>query len=102
MAGQHIIFAGLGLRYSDLLALAFQGALRGEDLLGEVLPGVRLRGCARAGSGANDQRSILVEEVPGLGFGVAAVEDPAGRMAADEQYRGDCAVQTEQPASSFL
>jgi hypothetical protein len=28
----------------DLLALALEGALRGEDLLGEVLGGVRLRG----------------------------------------------------------
>ena len=34
----------VGEEHGDLLALAFERGLRGEDLLGEVLGGVRLRG----------------------------------------------------------
>ena len=34
----------VGEQHGDLLALAFEGGLRGEDLLGEVLGGVRLGG----------------------------------------------------------
>ena len=40
----------VGEEHRDLLALAFEGGLRGEDLLGEVLRRVGLRvGCARDG-----------------------------------------------------
>ena len=37
----------VGEEHGDLLALAFEGGLRGEDLLGEVLGGVGLRGANR-------------------------------------------------------
>src|SRR5262249_25192609 len=37
-------------QHGDLLALAFEGALRGKDLLGEVLGGVRLRRRERRGT----------------------------------------------------
>ena len=46
----------VGEEDGDLLALALQGSLGGEDLLGEVLGGVRLRGVEPRGSAWDDSR----------------------------------------------
>jgi hypothetical protein len=49
----------VGEQHRDLLALAFQGTLGGEDLLGEVLGSVGLRGAEPRGGGRLDRRQPL-------------------------------------------
>jgi hypothetical protein len=56
----------IGEEDRDLLALALEGGLRGEDLLGEVLRGVGLGGDGLGGRGSPERRSALAAElVPG-------------------------------------
>ena len=55
----------VGEEHGDLLALALQGGLGGEDLLGEVLGGVRLRAQANAtgaASASGDRLAALEAE----------------------------------------
>jgi hypothetical protein len=48
----------VGKEDGDLFTLARQGGLRGEDLLGEVFGGVRLRGVEPRGSAWHDSRTF--------------------------------------------
>ena len=71
--------------HGDLLALAFQGGLGGEDLLGQVPGGVRLRG-GRTNRGRG----------PG-GHGLAALEAEAG---APGQFRTTGAARKREASST--
>jgi len=53
----------VGEQHGDLLALAFEGALQGEDLLGEVLWSVALRGREARGRGGFRRQSSRVGAV---------------------------------------
>ncbi len=55
----------IGEEHGDLLALAFQGGLGGEDLLGEVFGGIRLRGGRMNGGCAKGDRVAALEAEPG-------------------------------------
>ena len=78
----------VGEEHRDLLALALQGALRGEDLLGEVLGGVALRrgetGSRRRlrRSGRKSRPATIAELAPGLHPSTAAGTDDRKRRAA--------------------
>src|SRR5262249_38895213 len=62
----------IGEEHRDLLSLPLERALRGEDLLGEVLGGVGLR-CREAGGGLTGDRRTAgtAEPLPRRDFGVA-------------------------------
>jgi hypothetical protein len=82
----------VGEEDGDLLALAFQGGLGGEDLLGEVLGSVRLRGGRmNRGRGARGHSMAALEAEAGTpgqfratgvagerGAGAAAEAEPSG------------------------
>src|SRR5262249_42068888 len=72
----------------DLLALALEGGLGGEDFLGQMLRGVTLGG-GEAGSPRRLRRSgrkrcpaTIAEPAPGLCLGAAAGADRGRRRAA--------------------
>jgi hypothetical protein len=67
----------VGEEYGYLLALTFEGALRSQDLLGEVLGRVGLRRIeARRGAGPADWRRALETELRPGGQLCAAVSAP--------------------------
>src|SRR5262249_33743677 len=79
----------VGEEHGDLLALALEGALGGEDLLGEVLWDIRFRGtearrCRRL---ASNRGPTLVAELRGCGQALTA--------GAAEQAKAGSAPQAE-------
>src|SRR5262249_2508121 len=72
----------VGEQHRDLLALALEGALRGEDLLGEMPGGVELRRREARLGGVRERRPALAAELVAGRVGRAAGRASRGERGA--------------------
>jgi hypothetical protein len=88
----------VGEQYRDLFALAFEGGLRGQDLLGEVLGSVAIgrreaEGCERRSRTDDKRRSATIAELAsGLCLGATVGTDGTKGRAALPAESGPVAV----------